>query len=83
MNDINESKIKNKIFNKWVGKNKDDLGVLYECFYDNSNNFLNIKTKHFSDPKMFKYFCKFIYEQTSSDLKDKHLAHLAHSAHQS
>mgnify|MGYP004037174969 CR=1 FL=1 len=74
MNNVHKNQ--NTQFNKWVSKNKEDLEILYECFVTNSKHFLNVLPDDFSGYPMFRHFCKFIFQQTSTELTCKHMSNL-------
>jgi len=56
-------------YNRWVISNADDLQNLFDLYCDNTEGYLNIAGDTFQKKAFFDDFSKFIYTQTSSDLK--------------
>jgi hypothetical protein len=56
-------------FKRWVTNNTDDLQNLFDLYCKNVDGFLNIAETSIYQKNFFDDFCKFIYNQTSSNLK--------------
>ena len=59
----------NNKYNRWIISNADDLQNLFDLYCDNTEGYLNIAGDTFQKKAFFDDFSKFIYTQTSSDLK--------------
>ena len=56
-------------FKRWVMNNTDDLQNLFDLYCKNVDGFLNIAENSIYLKSFFDDFCKFIYHQTSNNLK--------------
>ena len=54
---------------RWVMNNTDDLQNLFDLYCKNVDGFLNIGEASVYQKSFFDDFCKFIYNQTSNNLK--------------
>jgi hypothetical protein len=59
----------NNNYVKWQNSNIDDLQNLFDLYCDNIVGFLNITDDAIYKREFFNDFCKFIWNNTSNDLK--------------
>lgn len=58
-----------KQFEKWISLNYNDLSNLFVLYCDNIQGYLNIDNTNIGSKQLFYDFCKFLYSNTSNNLK--------------
>jgi hypothetical protein len=58
-----------KMFKRWKNNNHEDLANLFTYYCQNIDGFLQIDPNTYQDPRFYNDFCKFIWNNTSNDLK--------------
>ena len=54
-------------FDNWIIKNKSDINNLYNIWYNQSVNYLNIHPKYFNSNILYIEFCKYLYKKSYKD----------------